>query len=77
MTSKGEGGGCPNFNNNICLFSKLVNEGGEGVKNPQISVNVVYGCPLKNVLDNKKHRYVCIKQKLLDENESPAWILGA
>ena len=30
-------------------FSKLVNGGGRGVKNPQISVNVVYGCPLAQI----------------------------
>ena len=30
----------------IRLFIKLVNEGGGGVKNPQNSVNIVYGCPL-------------------------------
>ena len=32
---------------NISLFSKLVNEMVRGgVKNPQNSVNIVYGCPL-------------------------------
>ena len=47
LTSKGKGGGLPNVKVTISLFSKLVNEGGrEGVKIPQNSVDLVYGCPL-------------------------------
>ena len=33
----------------ITLCNKIVNEGGMGVKNPQNSVNVIYGCPIENL----------------------------
>ena len=46
VDKQGGGRGLPKYQRYyISLFSKLVNEGG-GVKDPQNSVNVVYGCTL-------------------------------
>ena len=47
LTSKGQGELTKCQRYYIILCSKLVKERGGGVKNPENSVNVVYGCPLE------------------------------
>ena len=62
VDKQGEGRGSPKCQHYyISLFSKYVNKGGRGAKNPHNSVNVVYGYPLIIFI----HFAVCLDTRFL------------